>query len=113
MVTQILIGQDVKQRGKVFRRHTHDWVASIRTWSKTQATIALSSTEAELFGEVKTACETLGVASLLKDLGQDVKLRMHTDASVALGTAQRRGVGKVRHMRAGTLWLQEKQSKKI
>ena len=83
----------------------------IRNWSKTQATIALSSAEAELFGGLETACDTLGVASLLKDLGQDLKLRMHTDASIAFGIAQRRGVGKVRHLRAGTLWLQEKQSK--
>ena len=79
----------------------------IRSWSKTQATIALSSAEAELFGGVKTACDTLGIASLLKDLGQEVKLRMHMDASAALGIAQRRGVGKVRHLSTGTLWLQE------
>ena len=85
----------------------------IRTWSKNQATIALSSAEAELFGGVKTACETLGIASLLRDLGQEVKLRMHMDASAALGIAQRRGVGKVRHLSTGTLWLQEQELKKI
>ena len=85
----------------------------IRTWSKMQATIALSSAEAELFGGVKTACETLGIASLLKGLGQDLTLRMHTDASAVLGIAERRGVGKVRHLRAGTLGLQAKQSKNI
>ena len=38
---------------------------------------------------------------------------MHTDASVTLGTAQRRGVGKVRHMTACTLWLRETQSENI
>ena len=85
----------------------------IRTWSKTQTTIALSSAEAELFGGVKTACESLGVASLLRDLGQEVKLRMHMDASAALGIAQRKGVGKVRHLSTGTLWLQEQQLKDI
>ena len=85
----------------------------IRTWIKRQATIALSSAEAELFGGVETSCETIGIASLLKDLGQDLTLRMHTDASAVLGIAERRGVGKVRHLRAGTLWLQEKQSKNI
>ena len=85
----------------------------IRTWSKTQTTIALSSAEAELFGGVKTACETLGVASLLRDLGQDVSFRMHMDASAALGIAQRKGVGKVRHLSTGTLWLQEQDLKEI
>ena len=86
---------------------------SIRTLSKRQATIALGSAGAELFGGAKTACETLGIASLLKDLGQDLTLRMHTDASAVLGIAERRGVGKVRHLRAGTLWLQDKQSKNM
>ena len=38
---------------------------------------------------------------------------MHTDASAVLGIAERRGVGKVRHLRAGTLWLQVKQSKNM
>ena len=85
----------------------------IRAWATTQATIALSSAEAELFGAVKCACETLGMASLLKDLGQTVKLRMHMDASAALGIAQRRGVGKVRHLSTGTLWLQEHELKNI
>ena len=51
--------------------------------------------------------------SLLKNLGQDLTLRMHTDASAVLGIAERRGVGKVRHLRAGTLGLQAKQSKNI
>ena len=85
----------------------------IRTWAKTQSTIALSSAEAELFGGVKTACETLGIASLLRDLGQKVKLRMHMDASAALGIAQRHGVGKVRHLSTSTLWLQEQELKKL
>ena len=85
----------------------------IRTWAKTQSTIALSSAESELFGGVKTACETLGMAALLKDLGQIVKLRMHMDASAALGIMQRRGVGKVRHLATGTLWLQEQELRKI
>ena len=65
----------------------------IRAWSKTQSTIALSCTEAELLGGVKTACEPIGVSSLLQDLGQDVKMRTHMDASAALGIAQRKGVG--------------------
>ena len=85
----------------------------IRAWAKTQATIALSSAEAELFGAVKCGCETLGIAALLNDLGQTVRLRMHMDASAALGIAQRRGVGKVRHLATGTLWLQEQELKKI
>lgn len=53
------------------------------------------------------------MSSLLKDLGRSVKMRMHLDASAALGIAQRRGVGKVRHRDTGTLWLQENDLKKV
>ena len=35
------------------------------------------------------------------------------DASAALGIAQRKGVGKVRHLSTGTLWLQEQELKDI
>ena len=84
----------------------------IRTWAKTQSTIALSTAEAELFGGVMTACETIRVASMLRDLGQEVKLRMHMDASAALGIAQRHGVGKVCHLSTSTLWLQEQELKR-
>ena len=49
----------------------------------------------------------------MKDLGQNVKLRMRMDAPAALGIAQRRGVCKVGHLDTGTLWLQEKQLKDI
>ena len=85
----------------------------IRGWAKTHATEALSSAEAEIFGAVKTACETLAMAALLRHLGQTVQLRMHTDALAALGIAKRRGVVKVRHLSTGTLWLQEQELKNI
>ena len=35
------------------------------------------------------------------------------DASAAIGVMQRKGVGKVRHLDVGTLWLQEKQLKQV
>lgn len=71
----------------------------------TQSRIALNSAEAEHFGGVKTACKTLGIASLLRDVGQKVKLRMIMYASAALGIAQRYGVGKVRYISSSILWL--------
>ena len=33
---------------------------------------------------------------------------IHIDSSAALGVAQRRGNGKLRHVRVGILWIQEK-----
>ena len=41
------------------------------------------------------------------DLGIDLTVRIHVHASAALGILERRGVGRVRHLDVGTLWLQE------
>ena len=40
----------------------------IKTWSKTQATVALSSGEAELHGIVKATAESIGLHNLLREL---------------------------------------------
>lgn len=49
----------------------------MKTWSKTQSTIALSSGEAELGAVVKGATEALGMQSVLKDfLGRNAKLHI-------------------------------------
>ena len=85
----------------------------VRTWSKAQATIATSSAESELLASVKGAAESVGIVSLGADLGLTLKVRLHMDAAAALGILERRGVGKVRHLDVGTLWLQEKQLRKI
>ena len=71
----------------------------VRTWSKTQATIATSSAESELLASVKGAAESVGIVSLGADLGLTLKVRLHMDAAAALGILERRGVGKVRHLR--------------
>ena len=85
----------------------------VKTWSKTQSTIATSSAESELLASVKGAAEGIGLVSLGRDLGLEFKVRLHLDAAAALGILERRGVGKVRHLDVGSLWLQEKQLRKI
>ena len=70
----------------------------VKSWSKTQATIAQSSAESELIASVKGATEGLGIVSLGRDLGLDLGIRLHLDASAALGILERKGVGKVRHL---------------
>ena len=72
---------------------------------KTQGTIAQISTEAEFIVVVKTACETLGSVALAQDLGIDLRVCLHIDAAAALGILERRGVGRVRHLDIGVLWL--------
>ena len=81
--------------------------ANIKHWSKTQTTIALSSGEAELNGIGAGIAMGLGVQSICRDLGYDYKLRIHTDATAAIGIARRRGMGKIRHLDTTDLWVQE------
>ena len=80
----------------------------LKTWATTQATIALSSAEAELFALVKGAAQALGMLSIGRDLGLDMRATLHSDASAALGIIQRQGVGKLRHISTQFLWIQEK-----
>jgi len=83
----------------------------IRSWSSTQAVIALSSGEAEYYGLVRGAPIGMGAQSMLRDMGVDCRVRVSTDASAAKGIASRRGLGKVRHIEVNQLWVQDKVSK--
>ena len=80
----------------------------LKSWSTTQATIALSSAEAELYSLVKGAAQTLGMMALGRDLGVSLEATVNTDASAALGIIQRQGLGKLRHISTQFLWVQEK-----
>ena len=84
----------------------------LKTWSTTQAVRALSSGEAEYYVALKGACVALGFRSMAADLGEDVKLIFRSDSSAALGIIGRRGLGKVRHIETGYLWLQDVVSMK-
>ena len=81
---------------------------NIRQWAKTQTTLALSSGEAELHGINAGITQGLGLQSLAKDLGFDFKIRVHSDATAAIGICRRRGLGKVRHLDVSDLWAQDK-----
>ena len=84
----------------------------IKHWSKTQAVIALSSGEAEYYGTVLGASHGLGLKAILEDMGIVRDLHLRTDASAAQGSANRLGVGKIRHIETNQLWLQQKVREK-
>jgi hypothetical protein len=95
------------------RRSTSGGVALIggcliKHWSKTQTTISLSSGEAELHGIAYGAAQALGLQSLLKDLGWQLRIRVHSDATAAIGICKRKGIGKIRHLAVTDLWIQDK-----
>ena len=85
----------------------------IKTWAKTQSCVALSSAESEFYATLKTAQESIGLISMCKELGWSLKARLMVDASAALGVAQRLGVGRIRHLETGALWLQEQELRKV
>jgi hypothetical protein len=79
----------------------------ISHWCKTQATVALSSGEAELNAIVKGCSEGIGVYELLRDLGCNPRIfSSETDSSAARGTVLRTGVGKMKHLSTKQLWVQ-------
>ena len=47
---------------------------------------------------------------MLRDFGIEVKLSVCSDASAAIGMVMREGLGKVPHLAAADLWIQEKRS---
>jgi hypothetical protein len=79
----------------------------LKSWSRTQGCVSLSSGEAEFYAAIKGGAEGIGVRSLLADMGQEVKVEIHQDSTAAKGMASRLGVGKVKHLDVGWLWIQE------
>ena len=79
----------------------------IKSHSSTQATIALSSAEAEYYALVQAGSVALGLRAMYRDLGIELKLNLITDATGAKGIATRRGLGKLRHVEVHLLWLQQ------
>ena len=95
--------------GGVIRVGTH----MIKSWCRTQKTVALSSGEAELTAMVKTTCEAIGISALMKDWGDEKEVLVFADSNAALGIMQRKGAGKLRHVRIGMLWLQDAKEEGI
>ena len=75
--------------------------------SSTQASLALSSGEAEYYGVVRAAGIGLGQQALFGDAGLEIPIRIWTDSSAAMGTSARQGLGKLRHLECHSLWLQQ------
>ena len=79
----------------------------VKGWSNTQTSVALSSGESESYASLKASAETLGILSMLRDLRWDLHGEVLGDANAALGIVNRSGLGKIRHIDAGLLWIQQ------
>ena len=78
----------------------------IKTISKQQSVVALSSMEAELYALCKGTTEGLGVQSYFNDLGKQREMITFIDSSAALSLTAKRGLGKAKHIEVQYLWVQ-------
>ena len=62
---------------------------------------------------VKTCTELIGLAQLAYDWGIEMECRVCVDSVAAIGVVNRRGNGKLRHVRVGMLWVQEKVEEEV
>ena len=87
----------------------------VKSWSRTQDSVTLSSAEAELVALGKLAMEMLGIRSMTQEWGitEDAPSQLYADASAALSIAKRQGAGKMRHINVKSLWLQEKEVQRV
>ena len=79
----------------------------LKSSSKSQTTVAMSTSESEFYSILGGAACALGLQSLLLDLGFTVRVELRSDASAAISLSNRRGLGKARHICVGFLWIQE------
>ena len=85
----------------------------LKAWSKTQSVIAKSSGESELYGIIKGSSEGLGLVTLASDFGEKMNVRVHVDATAAIGMVERRGISRVRHIEVDHLWIQEQEARRM
>ena len=79
----------------------------IKSWCVTQKRVTLSSAEAELGALVNTTSETIGILQMAVGLGREVTGEVFVDSNAALAVVNRKGCGKLRHVRVGQLWAQQ------
>ena len=79
----------------------------LETYSSTQEIVALSTAESEYISITKGAAHALEVRSAMVEFGLTFNVACETDASAWRAIATRRRVGRVRHLDARLLWLQQ------
>ena len=75
--------------------------------SRTQAVVALSSAEAELYAMAAVVMEMLGAQACLRELGFEVRAVLRSDASAALDAVRKRGPGRLKHVSVKWWFLQD------
>ena len=82
-------------------------IHTLKTWSSTQAGIAMSSAEAEYYALIEGSVRGMGLQSMMREMGLAKGLVLRTDSSAAKSYLSQRGLGRMRHIDVKDLWLQE------
>ena len=85
----------------------------IKSWSKSQHAVSLSSAEAELYAAIRAGTEMMGLVAIMKDLGMPAVMCLAVDATAAIGMLSREGLGRTKHVDVQFRWLQEKVRDKV
>ena len=75
----------------------------IKTWANTQATVAKSSAESELYAVVRGSTEGLGLITMAQDVGTELEVTVRIDANAAKDIVERKGLQKTRHIEVDIL----------
>ena len=81
--------------------------STVCSWSRTQATVALSSTEVECIGAVTACSEALFFQSIFAHCGFAMDITIIMGSAGARAVAHRQGAGRIKHLEMRSLWLQE------
>ena len=80
---------------------------------RTQKAISLSSGESEFVAVVAGCSDGMLIKHLLNKMtGGSCLMKIRTDSSAARSMVQRQGIGRVRHLDASLLWVQQKESER-
>ena len=80
---------------------------------RSQKSISLSSGESEFVAMVGGCSDGLLVRHLWMEMTKDeLEMKVRSDSSAARAMVQRQGIGRVRHLDAALLWIQQKRRRK-
>jgi hypothetical protein len=80
--------------------------AMIMSYSRTQATVAISTGEAELYAGGSGTCESMFCASLLSELGGDPEIKIRSDSTAGISAKSRLGMGRMKNIDIKHLFAQ-------
>ena len=83
--------------------------AVVTAYSRTQATPALSSAEAELYAIGSGTCEAMLVKTILEEMpkGPEASIEFESDSQAAISSQVRPGLGRMKHIELRHMFMQQ------